>query len=230
MRLSSAPIPSSPRPAPAIRHDRPVEALDEPRGDDADHALVPALVGQDVAAPPLLGLRPLRDLGQRLAQDPVLDALPLAVQLLELMGQLSGLVGVLGEEKLERRTRPAETPRRVDARRQPEPDRSLVDAGRIDSGGLHQRPEPHLLRARECAEAGERERPVLVHERDDVGDRRERDQVEMPRERLVTRAEQRLAELVDDAGAAELRETDTRRDASRRPGSRAASRPAGGGR
>ena len=28
----------------------------------------------------------------------------------------------------------------------------------------------------------------------------------MPRERLVTRAEQRLAELVDDAGAAELRE------------------------
>ncbi len=182
-----------------------MEALDEPRGDDADHALVPALVGQDVAAPSLLRLRPLLDLGQRLAQDPVLDALPLPVQLLELMGQLSGLVGVLGEEELESRTRPAETPRRVDARRQPEPDRALVDAGWIDAGGLHQRPEPHLLRARQRAEARERERPVLVHERDDVGDRRERDQVEVPRERLVTRAEQRLAELVDDAGAAELR-------------------------
>ena len=30
------------------QHDRPVEALDEPRRDDADHALVPALAGDDV--------------------------------------------------------------------------------------------------------------------------------------------------------------------------------------
>ena len=150
------------------QHDRPVEALDEPRRHDPDHALVPALVGQDVAAPALLRLRPFLDLGQRLAQDPVLDALPLAVELLELVSQFPGLVSVLGEQELERRTRPAEAPRGVDARREPEPDRALVDPRGIDAGGLHQRPEPRLLRTRKRAQARERERPVLVDERDDV--------------------------------------------------------------
>ena len=53
---------------------------------------------------------------------------------------------------------------------------------------------------------GDRERAVLVEERDDVGDRRERDEVEMPLRDLRVDAEERLAELVDDAGAAELRE------------------------
>jgi hypothetical protein len=67
------------------QHDRPVEALDEPRGDDADHALVPALVGEHVAALAALRLGPLVDLGERLAQDAVLDALALAVQLFELV-------------------------------------------------------------------------------------------------------------------------------------------------
>ena len=57
----------------------------------------------------------------------------------------------------------------------------------------------------EAAQPGERERAVLVDERDDVGDRRERDQVEVPREARGG-PEQRLRELVDDTGAAELRE------------------------
>ena len=76
----------------------------------------------------------------------------------------------------------------------------------IDAGGAHQRLQPGLLRARERAQAGDRERAVLVDERHDVGDRRERDEVEMPLRDLGVDAEERLAELVDDAGAAELRE------------------------
>ena len=122
------------------------------------------------------------------------------------MREPAGLVLVLGEQQLERGARAAQAARRVDPRREPEPDGALVDPRRIDARDLHQRPEPRLLRACERAEAGERERAVLVDERNDVGDRRERDQVEVPRERLVTRAEQRLAELVDDARAAELGE------------------------
>ena len=181
------------------------------RRDDADHALVPALVGEDVAAPALLRLRPFLDLGQRLAQDPVLDALPLTVQLFELVRELPGLVGVLGEQELQGGTRPARAPGRVDPRRESEPDRTLVDPGGIDTGGLHQRPEPRLLRSRERPQARERERPVLVDERDDIRDRCDGDQVEMARERLVARAEQRFAELVDDAGSAELRKGVLRR-------------------
>ena len=61
-------------------HDRPVVALDEPRRDDADHAFVPALAGDDVAAMAALRLRPLLDLRDRFAQDALLDRLPLAVQ------------------------------------------------------------------------------------------------------------------------------------------------------
>ena len=52
----------------------------------------------------------------------------------------------------------------------------------------------------------ERERAVLVDERDDVGDGRERDHVEVPVAERMLLAEQRLRELPDDAGAAEARE------------------------
>ena len=45
------PEPFQPSPLRGDEHDRPVEPLDEPRGDDPDHALVPALVPEDVAAP-----------------------------------------------------------------------------------------------------------------------------------------------------------------------------------
>jgi len=39
-------------------HDRPVVALDEPRGHDADHAFVPSLPRDDIRAPPPVRLGP----------------------------------------------------------------------------------------------------------------------------------------------------------------------------
>ena len=75
--------------------------------------------------------------------------------------------------------------------------------------------QPGLLRARECAQAGDCKRAILVNERYNVGDRRKRDEVEMPLRDLGGDTEERLAELVDDTGAAELRERivgRTRRD------------------
>ena len=86
------------------QHDRPVVPLDEPRGDDADHALVPALAGDDVAAAAAARLRPRLDLVDRLAQDALLDRLPLAVQRLELLGEPLRLAIVLGEQQ--RRAQP----------------------------------------------------------------------------------------------------------------------------
>src|SRR5262249_59783740 len=80
----------SPRPLPvAVRagdqHDRPAEALDETRGDDPDHALVPVGTGENVpsAAPSLR--RPRLDLVDRGTEDALLDRLPFAVQRLELV-------------------------------------------------------------------------------------------------------------------------------------------------
>ncbi|MER3411370.1 MAG: hypothetical protein C4305_02945, partial [Thermoleophilia bacterium] len=81
--------------------DRPPVALDQPRRDDADHALVPALVGEDVgAAGPLLG-RPGLDPLRRLAKDPLLHLLAIPVQFLQAPSQPGGLGLALGEEKLE---------------------------------------------------------------------------------------------------------------------------------
>ena len=84
-------------------------------------------------------------------------------------------------------------------------DDSSIAAG-IDAADAHQRAQARLLRLREAAQAEQRERAVLVDERHDVGDRRERDDVEVPLEERMVRAEQRLGELPDDAGAAEAGE------------------------
>src|SRR5207237_7086275 len=64
------------------QHDRPVIALDKPRRHDADHALVPVLAPEHVAAPALLRLGPFLDLLDRCAADAVFDRLTIAVQFL----------------------------------------------------------------------------------------------------------------------------------------------------
>src|SRR5262249_41940863 len=116
------------------------------------------------------------------------------------------LIVVVGEEELERSLGPAETSGRVDARRKPEADRTFVACRRIDARDTHQRAQPRLLRLGEPAEPGERQPAALVDERHDVGDRRERNDVEMALEERVSAPEERLRELPDDRGAAEARE------------------------
>src|SRR5919202_6496093 len=96
------------RPLPEVvgagdQHDRPVEPLYEPRGDDPDHALVPPLVREHVAAVGPASLRPGLDLRERLAEDALLDRLPLAVQRLELRREAPRPRRVVGEQELERR-------------------------------------------------------------------------------------------------------------------------------
>ena len=98
----------------------------------------------------------------------------------------------------------AEPPGCVDARREPEADLSGVDRRGIDARDAHQRLQPGLLCARERAEAGDRQRAVLAEQRDDVGDRRERDEIELTAQDVGVGAEQRLAELERHARAAEL--------------------------
>ena len=210
--------------------DRPVEALGEARRDDADHALVPVLAPEDVATPPPLRLgHGVHDL-DRLPQDPVLDRLTIAIELLERVGVTTRLVGVLGEDELERDVRTTEPAGGVDPRSQPEADGAGVDGGRIDVRAPHERLQPRTRRRGEDPKARGCERAVLVHERDDVGDRGQRDEVEAALDCRMVGTEKSRAELVDDARPAELGERDMPTGASRRSGSRAARRPVDGGR
>jgi hypothetical protein len=78
-----------------------VKALDEPRGDDADHATVPVLTGHHVTSPAPLGLGPLAHLRKSFVEDPLLDGLPVTIQALELGREAFGLLPVVGEEKLQ---------------------------------------------------------------------------------------------------------------------------------
>src|SRR5215211_3353766 len=75
--------------------DRPVETLDESRGDDADDPAMPVLSGDDVSPPAALGLRPILYLRDCFAEDALLDGLAVAVQRLELSGEAVCLVRVL---------------------------------------------------------------------------------------------------------------------------------------
>ena len=182
-------------------HDGAAIPLDQPRSDDPDHTFVPALVGDDVA-PPLAPLRrPALDLLDRGPNDALLDSLAVTVQLLEAVGEPGRLVRIVGEQQLQRRLRMAQAARRVHTGRKAECDGALVDRRRVDAGRTHQRDEARTVGGGEPLEAGDDERPVLVDERDDVGDRRQRDEVEVA---LESRNAESLGELVDDAGAAEL--------------------------
>src|SRR5207237_135952 len=87
----------------------------EPRRDDADHALVPVLAREHVRAPALPRVGPLRNLLDRLAEDPTLDGLTVPVQLLERLREPPRLVGVVGQQELEGGARVAE-PGRVGGR------------------------------------------------------------------------------------------------------------------
>ena len=78
-----------PRPPPSVERDhdaRAAPALDQPRGDDADHARVPALAGHDDRA--LARLRRAGGLGGE--QDARLGLLAVAVEQVELARDLRG--------------------------------------------------------------------------------------------------------------------------------------------
>ena len=201
-------------------HDGPPVTLDEPRGDDADHALVPVLAGEHVAALGAPRLRPGLDLRDGRAQDPVLDGLPVAVELLETLREAAGLVRVVGEQQLERRLGPAKTPGSVDPRRQPEGDRAFVDGGRVDA-----RRFASARRCRVAAASASRLSPAIASTRfSSTSGTTSAIVASATRSRWLSRsgAAERLRELVDDAGAAELRERVVGRAAWRRsdsPGS-----------
>src|SRR5919198_490377 len=186
--------------------DGAVVSLDEPRRDDPDHAFVPVLSREHVGVLTPFWLGPRLDLFDRFPQDPLFDRLPVAVELVEAVGEPARLLPILGEEQSERGLRVAEPPGGIQPRSQPEADGSRVDRSGIDAGDLHELAQPRLLRARKGAEAGDRQAAVFVHERDDVRNRRNRDEIEVPVQPFAALPQEGLAELEDDSRAAKVAE------------------------
>ena len=213
------------------QHDGPAVALDEPRRDDADHALVPVLAGDDVAAVAAPRLRPRLDLVDRRAEDPLLDA-PAArgsAPRARSASRVASAGSSVSSSSSAASGRPSR-PGGVDPRREPEADRALVAGGRVDAGDAHQRPQPGLLRLREPPQAerararGSRRRAARRRRRSRARRRRGAGRgTDGPGRAAPRRASRRRR-------CRRGRRTDSRPSAARRPGSPGTSRRAGGGR
>ena len=186
------------------QHRGAVVALGDPRRDDPDHARVPALGRQHVG----VGRRVLGHQRLGLEADPRLHVAALGVHAVELLRDRLRALAVLGEQQLEPGVRAVQPPGRVQPRPQPEADRGRVDEARVHAGDVHQRAQPRLARAAMRAQALAHEPPVLPAQGHDVRHRGERDQVQVlvgQRRVLARRRQQRLGELVGDAGRAQVR-------------------------
>ena len=160
-----------------------------------------------------------------------LDVAPLGVDRVQLQRDRAGALAVLGQQQLQPGVGAVEAPGGVQPRAEPEADRRLVEAARVDARDVHQRAQPDLARARQRTQALAHEPAVLAHQRHDVGDRRQRDQVEVlvgERRVLARGGQQRLREPVGDAGGAQMRariavqaRVDERRGRQRAVGARA---------
>ncbi len=182
------------------RHEyrRPVVALDDPRGHDPDHPGVPALGSQHVG----VALPQLGHLGLGLPGRPFFDGPALGVQPVELAGDLLGPIRVRAEQQLDTRVGPGQPARGVDSRSQPKAEAARVEVAGIATRHGHQGPQARLLGVSQRPQAGSDQTPVLATERDQVGHRGQRHQVQV---RFGAGRAERGGQLVGHAGAAQVR-------------------------
>ena len=214
--------------------DGPRVALDETRGDDPDHALVPVGIVRArmpaARATPRRPPRPARTAARRIPSSTAWRSrFSASSRSASARARPSSAVSRSSSAWSGWHSRPAALIR--GASRNPT---SVDEAWRaIDARHRHQRPQAGLRRAPQPAQARAHEAAVLVAERHDVGDRRESDQVEVELELGRVAAGPRvqgLGQLEHDAGAAQLGERILGRVGCTRACTRAARRPAGGGR
>src|SRR5260221_3958967 len=104
---------------------------------------------------------------------------PLAISPAQLSRDLRCPVLILGKEQLHSRVGPVEPPCSVDPRRQPERQVALVNLSRLAFSCLQQRPDPGPPRPPDLSQSTANQRPVLTHQRNDVGDGSQCNQVEV---------------------------------------------------
>ena len=184
---------------------RAVVALGDPRGDDADHARVPALARPARARGPAGCSATSASASKRIR---VSTSRRSALTVSSSAATALRALAVLGQQQLEPGVGAVEPPGGVQPRAEPEADRGLVEPARVHARDVHQRAQADLARAGERPQALAHEPAVLALQRHDVGDRGQRDQVQVlvGQRRVLPRAlQQRLRELVRDAGRAQVR-------------------------
>ena len=152
--------------------------LDQPAGDDPDHAGMPAFLAQD-DRPSLLQAALLGDHLVGLVDDLLLDLLALGVAEVEGLGQLRGPGFIVGREHLDRLHRAFEPAGGVDPGGELEADRPGVHLAMAHAtGDREQGAEPQVRRVGEAGQAVSDEESVLAVDRHDVGDGRHRHQAD----------------------------------------------------
>ena len=127
---------------------RPAVALHHARGDDADHAGMPA-VAREHEAGVALQVGDLLDLLERLVEDPLVQRLPLDVEPLQPPRQRGGLVRIVGEQEPEPVGRVADPARGVEPGPEDEAEVAGAELLAGEPAGLDQRAQPgQLLSAR----------------------------------------------------------------------------------
>ena len=172
------------RSARAITLDReqdrgPPVALGEARRRDTDDARMPALAGEHERV--RLGLigRQLRARGLGGRGDLALRRTALGVGTVELRGDLRRPIIVGRQHQLDSGVGAIEAPGGVDPGSEPEPDGLLVDRLGLHLRNRHQRADPSAPRRPHRGQPLAHQPPVLADERHQVGDRRQRNQVEI---------------------------------------------------
>ncbi len=183
---------------------RAVVALDHPRGDDPDHARVPALAREHQPGRLAESLRELGAGALGARQHLALDFATLAVDAVELGGDLRRPSLVVGEQQLDPGVGAIEAAGGVDPRPEPEREVALVEALGRQLRRRDQRPQAGSAGTTRLGDPAPHQGPVLPSQRHQVGDRRQRDQVELGLDRR--RPAQRRCQLVGDPGPAELAE------------------------
>src|SRR5947208_13421331 len=145
-----APPRATPQLAPLFPADEergPPIALDQAGRDDPDHPRMPRIGGEHQR--PVL--RPQHALGQlhRLVEDALVQRLAPGVQRLELAGDRRRLARIVGEEQPQSVVRIPDPPRRIQTRRQDQPDVARLDRLPREARRSDQPPPARPLRLRE---------------------------------------------------------------------------------
>lgn len=150
-----------------------VEFFLQAPGDDADDALVPALMGHQQHGAVILPF------GERegLFQHAGLDGLALGVVLREALGECGGFLGILGGEQLQAEAGFADAPAGVDARAKDEP--GMVGAGGfVEPRRIEQGADAGVALGGHHLQSLLHQRAVEAGQRHDIADGAERDEVE----------------------------------------------------
>ena len=177
-------------------------ALNHARGRDPHHARMPSLAGQHQPGRggELLGELPAGPLGG--IEHRPLRIAPLAVGPIQLGRDRRCPLAVRGQHQLHSGVGAVEASGGIDPGGDPEGQIALVEADGLRGGRSTQGPKPGAPRPSGDGKARANERAILAAQRDEVGDRGQRHEVELALG--LVRPQERGRELVGDAGRAEL--------------------------